>query len=577
MFNKLFTLALISFFLLFNTANAQYVIERIDINPGPGHSDVRLHTPIDSFIYFQATDGTHGYELWRSDGTQSGTKMIKDIHTGIGNSMPKNFIKFDGKVYFAADDNLNGEELWVTDGTANGTKMVKDINPNGASEPQRFFVDGNKLFFAADDGTHGEELWVTDGTTNGTKLLKDIRGGNKDSYPGKFGKINGVILFYAYNGSTKGAVWTTDGTATGTKILTTLGGDAEPDFLNSVFLNNKMYFSVRGYNPPIYGSLWETDGTATGTKMVRQIDPFPPGNIESHYGVVKLKNNKFYFIADSSGKPIYHASELWVSDGTVTGTHRFTSIAPSMPASGPAGGVDQEYIVSVNDSLLYFVASDSVHGPELWVTDGTLNNTHMVKDIRTIGVSNGSSPTRIIEYANRCFFAAREDPFLNKRYDEFYVTDGTDTGTKKILAHAPGISGMSQNLYRPVVAGGRLFTLGFFDTTGWELWVITDTAYRNSLKDTATPPPGGVALLSQQAGFKVSPNPAHDKVLVSFDKTYNNGVITVTDVSGRLVKKLTIEHATKSMNINLSDVPKGVYVISLKHETGNTSKKILLE
>ena len=83
-----------------------------------------------------------GQELWRSDGTENGTVQIKDINPGIldgNNSNPQNFTVRSDEIagasnsfYFTATDGNNGQELWKSDGTENGTEMVKDINPGPA-------------------------------------------------------------------------------------------------------------------------------------------------------------------------------------------------------------------------------------------------------------------------------------------------------------------------------------------------------------------------------------------------------------------------------------------------------------
>ena len=93
-----------------------------------------------------------------------------------GSSNPANhFVAFDTKLFFSANDGTHGQELWSTDGTSSGTVLLKDINPDEHQPgPRDYAVFNNKLFFGADDGTHGKELWSTDGTSSGTVLLKDI-------------------------------------------------------------------------------------------------------------------------------------------------------------------------------------------------------------------------------------------------------------------------------------------------------------------------------------------------------------------------------------------------------------------
>jgi ELWxxDGT repeat protein len=77
--------------------------------------------------------------------------MLKDINTGSGDSDPQNFVaRGNGQVLFSANDGTHGYELWVTDGTAAGTYQVKDIAPNAAnSHPADFallcFAPGTRI------------------------------------------------------------------------------------------------------------------------------------------------------------------------------------------------------------------------------------------------------------------------------------------------------------------------------------------------------------------------------------------------------------------------------------------------
>ena len=133
-----------------------------DINSGS--SNPNELTALGNTLYFQANDGTNGEELWKSDGTASGTVMVKDIRSGSSSSSPYYLTAVGNTLYFQATDGTIGVELWKSDGTASGTVMVKDIvSGSGSGYPSSLTAVGNTLYFQADDGTNGNELWANMG------------------------------------------------------------------------------------------------------------------------------------------------------------------------------------------------------------------------------------------------------------------------------------------------------------------------------------------------------------------------------------------------------------------------------
>ena len=187
-------------------------------------------------FFFSASDGVHGQELWKSDGTASGTVLVKDINPGpTGGFVPETgrFKKAGGKLFFTASDGVHGMELWVSDGTEQGTHIVKDINP-GSSGADVFALVSLRDFlcFTAYSPDYGYELWRTNGTEEGTYLVKDICPGPGSSAPGGI-CAQGRLYFAASDGVYGYELWTSDGTPEGTFRLTDIvpgPGGSYPDY-----------------------------------------------------------------------------------------------------------------------------------------------------------------------------------------------------------------------------------------------------------------------------------------------------------------------------------------------------------
>jgi len=140
----------------------------MDVRPGLDSSDRGYRydplTVVNSTLFFTPDDGSHGIELWKSDGTEAGTVMVKDIYPGSNSSSPRatwrGLTAVDGTLFFRADDGVHGSELWKSDGSEGGTLLVNDIRPGSEGSGPYFVTEaGGALFFTADDGTHGRELW----------------------------------------------------------------------------------------------------------------------------------------------------------------------------------------------------------------------------------------------------------------------------------------------------------------------------------------------------------------------------------------------------------------------------------
>ncbi|MDW8244775.1 MAG: hypothetical protein RMJ88_16325, partial [Thermogemmata sp.] len=169
---------------------------------------------------------TGNYELWASDGTVTGTVLVADLYAGSDSSNPSYLVNVEGTLYFAArysppSGQDYGIELMRSDGTEAGTVMVRDIAPGSLSSNPRMLTNVNgRLFFVANDGVTGNELWISeDGTFSTTQLVMDINPGPEGSDPQNMVVWKGGVCFSAYEPTCGRELWRSDGTQSGTYLL----------------------------------------------------------------------------------------------------------------------------------------------------------------------------------------------------------------------------------------------------------------------------------------------------------------------------------------------------------------------
>lgn len=415
-----------------------------DINPGMNGSDASGFVLLNDVAYFRADDGTHGYELWRSDGTTEGTQLVVDLNPGLPNGFPDSITALNGALFFNAFDtpDFTGSKLWKSDGTATGTILLADTFPGltgggtfGPPLPGTFAaLDASTILFTALDPEGGLEPWKSDGIPGGTNRITDLHPGSEWSIPIEFTSLRGVAYFAADDS----VVYHHDGTAT--------------------------------YNR----ELFRTDGTARGTYRVKDIFPGARPSTPTDF----IRYNHFVFFSADDG---IHGTELWRSDGTEAGTVEVADLNPGRLGSGPqypilarfrppsAGDVPDR---GVARQVLVFLADDGTHGLELFRSDGTEEGTQLIKDINPTG---DAVPLGMTKYKGRVYFSADD----GVHGTELWVTDGTESGTQLFSDLNPGSLRSSPQSFK--VAGGLLFFVSIVPddehfTVRTQLWKTDGTA-----------------------------------------------------------------------------------------------------
>jgi ELWxxDGT repeat protein len=411
-----------------------------DIHPGSGSGVVLGYQPfpvrrelarVGGTLFFPANDGTHGEELWRTDGTAAGTQLVKDVAPGSTNGPIQNLCAAaEGTVFFRANPAFKGE-LWKTDGTESGTLKVSDAAPSFFSH-----CVGNRVFFDFPASGSDYELWTSDGTEAGTFLVKDIRPGLEGALYFSFGvgvaSVGDQLLFWADDGSHGFEPWVSDGTPDGTLLLADLAAGSFWSAASSGLFTlpfsrpgEALFFAFatgHGWEP------WRTDGTPGGTQLLADTNQqlssqrkifgqWVPLGLVDHLGELGF--------APDDGQ---HGSELWRSDGSELGTALVKDIYPGEPSGTFLGPSLPQSLIG----KLILSSTDPTAGNEPWVSDLTSAGTQPLADTEPGELSG--SPWQFIRNHGRVYFGSA---------NRLWVTDGTPAGTQPLTATFNNVSDLA--------------------------------------------------------------------------------------------------------------------------------------
>jgi ELWxxDGT repeat protein len=480
-----------------------------------------------------------GYEIWKTDGTSEGTKVLKDITPGSSPGLDselfpeKQITKYNGKLYFVGTEGNeeNEEVLWVSEGETSTTIKFGEGNIEANNTNGMHVYEGLLYFYGKNKITNEEGILRTDGTLEGTDLVVD----NEEieiRALGDFRLINDKIFFFEKEEEFT-AWFTVFDMATEEMIRI-------DDFIEGVLKTPLWLFSFQGKmlfttNTDEGKILCETDGTELGTRILFE------GQYEGSFNRIRYKDNSSI---------IFHTNDI--EEDFLSRLYFAADTDTAIPIYSPELGNNSEGVRSWNLSMkqigeyLFFEKED-----ELWRTDGTFGGTEKIFD----------------------------DADIPHKYNEnFYYSNNQIADTANQLwsfneaFESQQVGNENENIIRPYhfnsKISGKLIFLSEHPTD--------ENLYRIHALDL--PPNSIFDEKSERTELTLFPNPAQNELTIPLSVDFQDKEIelSIQDVSGQVLLNQTMI-GEESLNLDFpSDLANGMYFLKITTENKEAFGKVMI-
>lgn len=403
---------------------------------------------LSSQLIFEASDGTHGCELWRTDGTADGTSMVADLTPGRAGSFLSQLVALENLAIFPFGTAAEGTELWRTDGTEAGTSLIEDRVPGPTGNPPDALASVGSIAFATVPvpGFFSYALIGTDGATVAT--LED-----GPIFLGLLTPGDGHVFYLKQTFSDPDQIWRRS--PAGVVTLMTPPSDPQPGIGGQLVPTEEGAIFFSGYETTSGGEPWWGGGDGSPARLLADVRPGPDGSLsdDSRLFVSARAGNRVYFTADDG----VHGVELWVTDGTPAGTLLVADLNPGAASSEPLQ-------LAAAGGALFFVAEDGGHGREVWCVPAPGATPVLLADI--VAGLGSSVPRELMIDGTRVYWSAHA-PLFGR---ELFSSDCTPAGTGIVGDIATGPE--SSNPSGMTRFGSRLYFKARDGIHGYELWAL---------------------------------------------------------------------------------------------------------